>query len=208
MRRIVIGVVVGFVVSLSAVRAAHAQQDLEVVPEEIAQQVVEASVEELKKVIDAQLKVEVDASKSTIVGGPELGGIAFLAHKNVTEDAIKKSDKEVAPLGVLGLYRLSLVADKKSVPADKLRSGVIVIEGMTFEVSFCFVGVKTEQDGKRQLVIYGKDKEPIVKLPLSDFETKVDRPVAIECKVGNGDGTLNLNVLKKFQAIVPLKQAS
>jgi len=208
MHRIVVGFVVGFVVSLSAVRTAHAQQDLEVVPEEIAQQVVEASVEELKKVTDAPFKVEVDASKSTVVGGLEVGGIAFLAHKNVTEDALKKSDKEVAPLGVLGLYRLSLLADKKTVPADKLRAGIIVIEGTTLEVSFCFVGVKTEQDGKRQLLIYGKDKEPLVKLPLSDFETKVDRPVAIECKVGNGDGTLHLNVLRKFQAIVPLKQAS
>lgn len=208
MRKIVVGFVIGVVVSLSAARTARAQQDLEVVPEDIAQQVVEASVEELKKVTDAPLKVEVDARQSTVLGTAEMGGVAFLTHRHVTEDALKKSDKEVVPLGVLGLYRFSLVADKKPVPTDKLRSGVIVVEGMTFEVSFCFVGIKTEQDGNRRLVIYGKGKEPIVKLPLNDFETKGERSVSIECKVGSGDGTLNLNVLKKFQAIVPLKQAA
>ncbi|MDW8364839.1 MAG: hypothetical protein RMK49_03220 [Abditibacteriales bacterium] len=208
MRKIIIGFVVGLVVSLSAVRTAHAQQDLEVVPEEIAQQVIALSVEELKKVTDAPLKVEVDARQSTVLGTVEMGGVAFLTHKNVTEDALKKSDKEVVPLGVLGLYRLALVADKKTVPADKLCPGTIVIEGMTFVVSFCLVGVKTEQEGKRQLMIYGKDKEPLVKVPLNEFETKVDRSVSIECRVGGGEGTLTLNVIKKFQAIVPLKQAS
>ncbi len=142
MHRIFMGLVVGLVVSWCAAGAARAQ-NLEPVPDEIAKEVVESALKDLENVKDAQLKVEVDAEKSIVVGGAEIGGVVFLPHKGVSEEALKKSDKEVMPLGVLGLYLFKPVVDKKPVPKEKLRMGNVVAVGQNFEVAFFYLGIKS-----------------------------------------------------------------
>jgi hypothetical protein len=197
---------------LVGVQQAHAQ-DLERVSDSdpLAKQVVEYLMEGLKKVSDAPVKMEADAEKAVLLynAGLEMGA-AFLPHKGLSEESLKKSDKEVAPLGVLFLYHLTPAVDKKPVEKDKIRTISIAVEGQDLQVPTYYMGVKTEADGKRHLLVYGKDnKEPLLKVSLDDKETDGDRPVVIEAKnVGGGEGALNVNALKKFQAIVPLKGSS
>jgi hypothetical protein len=206
MRKLLVSLVVGLAVSLCAARGAHAQ-DLQPVPDDQAKPIVEILAKEVGKVNDAQIKVEVEVDKTVVLfGGAEMG-IAFMPHKGLSEESVKKSDKDVAPLGVMLLYHLTPVVDNKPVPKEKLRTLSVMIDNETIEVPVFYVGVKTETDGKRNLVIYGKDKDPLVKVALNDLETKGERPVVIEAKgVANGEGTLFVNVLKKFQSLVPLKE--
>jgi hypothetical protein len=204
MRTVVIGVVVGLVVSLCGVGAAHAQ-DLERIPDDIAKPVIESGVKNLENVKDAPIKVEPDVDKFIVIVGGEAGA-GFIPHKGLSEESIKKSDKETAPLGILAMRGLTPAIDGKPVPKEKLRTVAFSVDGENIDVTVFFVGVKTE-NGTRQLLIYAKDKEPLLKVNLNDFETNGDRPVIIEGKgFANGAGTLNVNVLKKFQALVPLKQ--
>ncbi len=214
MKRFVTVSIVGVVVAVLLVCAprAHAQ-DLERVSESdpLAKQVLEYLTEGLKKVNDAPVKMEADAEKAVLLYNPGLEmGAAFLPHKGLSEESVKKSDKEVAPLGVLFLYHLTPMVDKKPVEKDKIRTISIAVEGQDLQVPTYYMGVKTEADGKRNLLVYGKDnKEPLLKVSLDDKETDGDRPVVIEAKnVGGGEGTLHVNALKKFQATVPLKGSS
>jgi hypothetical protein len=207
---LMVGVVVA--VLMACPTGAHAQ-DLDRVTESdpLAKQVLDYLTEGLKKVNDAPVKMEADAEKAVLLynAGLEMGA-AFLPHKGLSEESLKKSDKEVAPLGVLFLYHLTPAVDKKPVEKDKIRTISIAVEGQDLQVPTYYMGVKTEADGKRHLLVYGKDnKEPLLKVSLDNKETDGDRPVVIEAKnVGSGEGTLNVNALKKFQAAVPLKGSS
>ncbi|MCS6858977.1 MAG: hypothetical protein NZT92_01500 [Abditibacteriales bacterium] len=214
MKRFVSVLMVGMTVTvlMACHTRAHAQ-DLERVTESdpLAKQVLDYLMEGLKKVNDAPVKVEADTDKAVLLYNAGLDmGAAFLPHKGLSEESIQKSDKEVAPLGVLFLYHLAPAVDKKPVDKEKIRTISISVEGQDIHVPTYYMGVKTEAEGKRHLLVYGKDnKEPLLKVSLDDKATDGDRPVIIEAKnVGSGEGTLNVNVLKKFQAVVPLKGTS
>jgi hypothetical protein len=178
---------------------AGAQERL---PLENAQRFAKLFVEQAAKLTDAQVKTDVDAEKPCCITKGEPGAM-IIPDKNLSADALAKAGKDVTPLGQLWMRKLTPVVDGKPVPGDKLRIVTVTVKNADEPMVLCLAGVRKKGDGL-ELVLYAKDKEPLLTVPLEKVETKQELPVELDGKKGDNDtGVLILSVLGKYQAKVP-----
>jgi hypothetical protein len=111
--------------------------------------------------------------------------------------------KDVLPVGQLWLRKWTLVVDGKATPNDKLRIVTVNLDDKDRPMPFFLLGVRKGK--KLELVIYAKDSEPLLVLPLKKLATLPKLPLELEWKRGEKDADfLTLNVLGKYQTVMTI----
>ena len=183
--------------------AARAQERL---PQEEAQGYARTLADAAKGVDDAPLKAEVDPDKPVAIRAEDhKHGVMVIPARGLSAAALDKADKEVVPVGQLWLHNLAPVVDGNPVPADKLRILTVTINGDDAQLPLCFLGARKKPDGGWELLVYGKDKEPLARLAMKAIEGDADTPLDLEGKRNENDtGDLTIKVLGKHKATLVL----
>jgi hypothetical protein len=178
---------------------ARAQERIE--PEQ-ALQIAKVLTEQASKEAKLPLAIEVDVEKPYGLKGGEAGAM-IIPDKKLTLDAITKAGKDVTPVGHLWFRKVTPVAGGKPVPADKIRSLTVSFNGQDHEVTLYLVGVRKKD--KLELVVLGKDKEPVLVAPLVKADVKQEFPLELEAKkTGEKMADLTLNLLSTYQVKIPV----
>jgi hypothetical protein len=171
-------------------------------PQEEAQRYAKLCVEQAALLSDTQLKVAADPVKPCAVRG-EGGGAMVIPDKELSAKKLGKAGKDVIPVGQLWLRKWTLVVDGKITPNDKLRIVTVNLDDKDRPMPFFLLGVRKWK--KPELVIYAKDSEPLLVLPLKKLETAPKLPLELEWKRGEKDADfLTLNVLGKYQTVMTI----
>jgi hypothetical protein len=173
-------------------------------PKEEAQRYARACVEQLGNLGDAQIKTEVDPEKVVAVRG-EGGGAMIIPDKNLSKEKLAKVGKDAIPVGQVWLRKWTVVVGGKPVPSDKLRVVTVNVDGKDRPMPLLLVGVRGKAEKDLELVVYAKDSEPILTVPLKPVEFVQDLPINLEWQRGEKQvDPLTLTIFGKYQAILPI----
>ncbi len=92
-----------------------------------------------------------------------------------------------------------------AAPADKLRPVKVKVNDGEHELSLLLLGTRKGAEGKLELLVYAKAKEPLLVLPLEAANRSQTQPIELEGKKAEGDmGVLEVHILGKYQAGLPV----
>lgn len=153
------------------------------------------------KLADLQLKSEVDTDKPFGLRHGEVG-VMVIPDKKLSADILAKVDGDVTPIGHLWFRKISPHIDGKTTPNEKLRIVTVTADDQDHPLPLFLLGVRKKND-KLELVIFAKDKEPLLATPLEKIDRNQELPIELEGKKNDNDtGLLTLNLLGKYQAKV------
>jgi hypothetical protein len=174
----------------------------EPLPAEQAQKIAAVLAEHAGKLTDAQVKTDVDAKKPYGVTKGELGAVV-IPDKALTAEVLTKAGKDVVPLGQLWMRGLTPVVSGNATAADKLRIVEVKHKDDKHDLPLLLLGARSAK-GKLELVVYAKDKEPLLVLPLETADHNQEQPIEFTGKGEGESGTITLHVLGKYQAELPV----
>jgi hypothetical protein len=186
--------------SIGLVQVARAQER---VPTEFAEKVAKLATEKAStQVKDAQVETVVDPTKPY---GVKEGRFALLIvpDKKLSDDAIAKAGDAVVPVGQLWCRDLTPVSGGEPVPNDKLRILTLNADGDDIKLALLLLGVRKTADDKWELLVYGKEKEPLLRLPIEKAEATQEMPIDLEGKRNDdGGGSATLHILRKYKTTI------
>jgi len=195
-------VIVGIILILGACQLAADEQ----LPPERAQKAAELVAAEAAKLNDLPIKTDVDTAKPFGLKKGELAALV-IPDKALSQERLDKAAKEVLPVGQLWLKALTPVVAGSAASADKLRLVKVTTQNGDLELPLLLLGARKGPDGKLELLVYAKGKEPLLVLPLEASSRSQDQPIELEGK-GEGEiGMLIVHVLGKHEAKLPVAKA-
>jgi hypothetical protein len=185
--------------------AALAAADPNRLPQEDARAFARPCVERAAELTDLPLKVDADAEKPCAVRG-EGGGAMVIPDKGLTADRLKKAGKEAVPVAQLWLRKWTPVRDGKPVADDQLRIVTVRLDDKDRPMPLLLLGVRAKGDkGELELLVYSRESEPLLVLPLKAVEAGEELPVELEWQRGDKDAdSLTITLLGKRQAILKI----
>ncbi|MBI3849123.1 MAG: hypothetical protein HY298_02355 [Verrucomicrobia bacterium] len=190
-------VVLAFTLSIVA---AFAQEQID---RDQARRIAQRLTESFAKLDNIQFKMEADAEKPSAfaAGG---GGILVIPDKKLTKESMTKVGAEILPLGQLWMLNIAPAPEGKATPKDKLRLVTVNAENEEHKLPLCLLGVRKKAD-TLELVVYGKDKEPLLSTPLKKSQLNQELPVELTGEqTGDDSGVLTINVLGNYQATLKM----
>jgi hypothetical protein len=151
---------------------ARAQEQL---PQEHAQKAAQLVAAEAAKLTDAQLKTDVDTDKPFGLKKGERAGLV-IPDRKLSAEQLGKAGKEVVPVGQLWMKALTPVVGGNATPADRLRLMTVKANDQDHELVLLLLGARKGADGKLQLLVYAKEKEPLLSLPLEAMDRTQEQP--------------------------------
>lgn len=166
---------------------------------EAAQGYARILVQATSQTANLPLQVQPDADKPYGLKTGDEGALVIPA-KALTEEALQKAGKEVIPLAQLWVRNLTLVVKDQLVPNDKLSVVKVTLNDQEHSLPLFLLGVRTKGDGSLEILVFAREKEPLLVVPLVKREGKQELPIELEARGENDRGVLSLNILGKYQA--------
>ena len=162
---------------------------------------------DLKNIQGTPIPTDVDLKHPVAVRDGDYGGLV-LPESKLSADVIAKAGDQVIPVGQIWLYHLTPVKDGDAVSESKLRLVELEAEGNSATVAQCALGVKSDGSGGLQLLVYGKDKTPVVTAPLKKKESDQKEPIGVSAERTDDGGKITLKILGKFEATFSVTELS
>lgn len=67
-------------------------------------------------------------------------------------------------------------------------------------MSQCALGVRRNGPDALELLVFGKDKEPLLKVPLKKIEAQQEPPIDMSAERTGDEGRITLRILGKYEA--------
>ncbi len=178
---------------------AHAQERA---PLEEARKVAKLVVETTGEAANLPVKIELDLEKPQVFKANK-AGVLVIPGKTLSEKIFEKLGKEIVPVGDLWMLKLVPQVNGKSATNEQLRRVAVKTDEKTFDLTCYQLGVQKNDKEAIELVVFGKDKKPLVTVPLEKNQATQELPIELDGrKQDEGTGVLTLNVLGKYKAEV------
>ncbi len=163
-------------------------------------------LDQLGQLNDVQLAMTVDLVQACAIRA-EGGGAMVIPDQKLSAAALGQAGKELVPVGQLWLRKWTPALQGKVVPDDKLRIVTINIENKNRPMPLFFLGARQIQ-GKMELVVFAKDAEPFLVLPLRKVASKQELPLAVAWDRGAKDiDDLTLTIVGQYQAVLTIARS-
>jgi hypothetical protein len=154
---------------------------------------------DLKRLQGTPIPTDPDVKRPVGVRDEDYAGMV-LPETKLSQDALAKADKEVVPVGQLWLHRLAPLGGSAVVPETKLLRVTVNHEGNDATLVLCALGVRQSAEGKLELLVYGKEKEPVLRAALKPASIAQDNPLELAAERRDDGGLLTLRILGKYEA--------
>lgn len=193
---------VAFLLLCGAIRAQ------EPIPADHAQKVGKQLEEVAKQVDGVQLQTEVDPDKAAGIYANQRGALA-IPSRDVSEERLNRAEEKVVPLGHLWLRGIAPVVGGQVAARDRLRPMKVTVDDKEHELFFFLLGASKKDSGEWELLVYGKDKEPLVRLPLKKSGAGAQElPIQLDGKKNDDDtGALTVKLLGKLEAVITVGES-
>lgn len=161
---------------------------------------------DVKQLQGTPIPSSVDLKQPVALRDGEFGGMVLPEAKLTLETLAKAGDK-ITPIGQLWLLRLAPMSDGQPISKDKLRLATIQHDGETYTLPQCALGVQRTSSGAMELLVFGKDKQPLLKVPLKQVEAKQDLPLDMDADRESDSAEITLKILGKYEAKFKVTQS-
>lgn len=177
--------------------------EVEPVPEGKTLAIARLLISVLGAPTDAPLSTDVDAEKAVAIQAGQAGLLA-MPDKKLTAEALSASTKDPVVLGQLWMHKVVPAVDKAAPAPEKLRTLTVHGDNEDADAEVYYLGVAKGESGALELSLFGKDKTPLVKVPLVKTDAAASAtPIALNGrKDDDHTGTLVITVFGSYKADV------
>lgn len=162
---------------------------------------------------DQPLKLELAPDRATGLKAGEVGALVIPDKRfkfDKEDKANKKQNKGAAqPVGQLWTTKISPKDKDAVLPNSSLQLVKVQAGEKQMELAVFTLGIERAGKKEFQLVLYGKGKSPVLRIPLTAEKDKGASPVTMTArKTGEESGVLELKLLGRLKGEIPVgKQA-
>lgn len=135
-------------------------------------------------------------------------GALVIPHRGLTPATLAAPGGALVPIALVYLRELTLRLDGAAVATDRLR--VVTVGGgeRTMRVPALVLAAQRSAGGTHELVVFGRDPESLLRVPMGKVETAARFPVELSGEAHDEQtGTLTLNVVGQWEAELALQKA-
>ena len=184
------------VLFLASVSLAQGQETL---PRDEALKAAFRLCRDLPKMLETPIPTDPDVKRPVGVRGDNRGGL-LLPESKLCLETVAKAGPEAAAIGQLWLLKVVPVVGGQSAQADQLQMVTVSGDQETAAVALCALGVRQGADGRPELLVYGKGKEPLLHVALTPISDKQENPIELTAEQQGDGALLTLKILGKYSA--------
>ena len=157
---------------------------------------------DLKQLLDTPIPTDPDIKHAVGVAREEHGGLV-MPETRLSADTLAKAGKEPTPIGQLWLLKILPLRDGQPVKAEELRMVTIVGPANSPRtVAQCVLAIQKNADGKLELLVIGKEKKPMLTVPLKETAAAApgEDPIDISAAAQNDTAVVTLKIVGKYEA--------
>jgi hypothetical protein len=160
-----------------------------------------------KQLSSTPITTDLDAQQPVALHDDDYGGMV-LPQKNLKAETLAKAGETILPIGQLWLLKLAPMRDGQVVATEKLLLATVSHDGSKVTVPQCALGVRRSSAGKLELLVFGKDKEPLLTAPLKTIDTQQEPPLDLAAERESDSGRITVKILGKYQATFSVTELS
>jgi hypothetical protein len=123
----------------------------------------------------------------------------ILPEAKLSADTFANAGKEVKPVGQLWLVKLAPMREGEVVPKAKLRIVHVRAGDQEADAVCCALGVCKNADRGLELLVYGKDNEPLTRVPMKSISGPQENPIEMSCERLDSKALVTLKFLGKYE---------
>jgi hypothetical protein len=155
--------------------------------------------QDLKELQGTPIPTDVDVKRPVGVHEGEYGGLV-LPEAKLSREIVAKAGEQPVPIGQLWLHRLTPIRDGQPVAAEDLRLVKVTAKDGQATLPQCALALRKNSAGAFELCVYGKAKEPILKVPAKAIEAAQELPVELDAERTGEGGRVILRILGRYEA--------
>lgn len=129
-------------------------------------------------------------------------GLMVLPAVQLSEDVLAKAGADIVPVGQLWLHKLAPLAHGQVIAKDKLKLVTVSGGAGSATVPCCPLAVRKAADGRLELLVFGKGKDPIVTAPLNLSARRPGGPLDLEVERYSDRGQVTVKLAGKYAAVL------
>ena len=149
-------------VLLTGILAIQAQERL---PREEALKYAFIVSANLKEMLKTPIPTDPDVKRPVAMRDGDYGGMV-LPESKLNVETLAKVGTEVVSIGQLWLYKLAPLSGGQVASPSKLHKVHVSTADQEGDAVCCALGVKKNADAGLELLVFGKDKEPLARAPM------------------------------------------
>jgi hypothetical protein len=160
---------------------------------------------DLSKMLDTPIATDPDVKRPVGIRADDRG-LMVLPESKLSLDVFAKAGADVAPVGQLWLLKAVPVVEGQPAKAEKLK--MVSVDGGdlgSLTVALCALGVRKGANGQPELLVYGKDKQPLLHVALMSVSGPAkEDPIEVSAQPQGDGAVVTLKILGKYTADIPL----
>ncbi|MDB6152861.1 MAG: hypothetical protein JWL90_1314 [Chthoniobacteraceae bacterium] len=196
-------------VLLSALAFVHVAAAHEAVPLEEARNAARKLTELYPLPADAPFKLELDTDKPRAIKGG-YSGVMIVPDKRISSEAFVAAGKTITPVGELWALKVAIEDRGAAVKKEKLRVVSVGEGNERRQLSLFLLGVAKNAHDLPELLVFGKENEPLLHLALQKSATG-KQPSSVEISARKRDDNsaiLTINLPGEYIAELPMIKVS
>jgi hypothetical protein len=160
---------------------------------------------DLKEMLQTPIPTDPDVKRPVAMKDADHGGM-ILPEAKLSADTFANVGKEATPVGQLWLVKLAPMNEGEVVPKTKLRTVHVRAGDQEADVVCCALGVCKAANRGLELLIYGKDKEPLTRAPMKSIAGQQDNPIEMSCDRKDDRALVTLKFLGKYEVTLAVTE--
>jgi hypothetical protein len=153
---------------------------------------------DLKEMLQTPIPTDPDVKRPVAMKDADHGGMV-LPEAKLGANTFANAGKEATSVGQLWLAKLAPMNGGEVVPKSKLRMVHLRVGDQEGDAVCCALGVSKVANGGLELLIYGKDKEPLTRVPMKSVSGQQDNPIEMSCERQDDKALVTLKFLGKYE---------
>ena len=190
--------------------AAVFADEIQATPLDEAQKAAHKIAASLPALADAPVVIDADLDKPHLIKGSR-GGAMIIPDKKLTAETLAAAGETPVPVGQLWMLKATVAENGRAVAADKTRRIVVEDGDKEIPLQFFLLGAAKNAQGTLDLIVFSKDKAPLLHVPLEKSTGASQQlPAELSGKKNDEDSaTLTLRFAGQYQArLILMKPAA
>jgi hypothetical protein len=154
---------------------------------------------DLNEMLKTPIPTDPDVKRPVAMKDADHGGMV-LPEAKLNADTFANAGKEVKSVGQLWLVKLAPMNGEAVVSKAKLRTVHVRAGDQEADAVCCALGVCKTANRGLELLIYGKEKEPLTRVPMKSISGQQDNPIEMSGERQDNKGLVTLKFLGKYEA--------
>lgn len=155
--------------------------------------------QDLKKLLSTPIPTDPDVKRPIVVYEGDYGAMV-LPETKLAADPLAQAGAQPVPVAQLWLHKLVPLDGTTAIRSDQLQMVTVQGENQEATLPLCALAVGKNANGKLELVVFGKAKDPVLRTPLKEITATQEEPVELAAERKEDGALLTLKILGKYEA--------